>query len=78
MLEERARKFQTELAKKKGQKTQTVAASPKFVQRPPKFLDKPFVNEGAQTAPLDKATALMKRLAAQSQGDAGEEEEDEE
>ena len=46
ILQSRQEKFQRELAKKKGQKTQTEPKSPDFIKRPPKILERPFVNEG--------------------------------
>lgn len=63
MLANRAAKFHAELAKKKGQKTQTKPRSPNFVKRPSKVLDKDFVNEGDQR-PVDKQALLMQKLAA--------------
>lgn len=62
-LEARAMRFQRELAKKKGQKTQTQPKSPNFQKRPQKILDRPFVNEGEQK-PVDKYAEAMKKLAA--------------
>lgn len=64
MLEQRAMRFQRELAKKKGQKTQTKPESPNFVKRPPKILERPFVNEGTQQKSEDKYTEAMRKLAA--------------
>lgn len=61
-LQEQAERFQRELAKKKGQKTQTKPESPKFQKRPPKTLDRPSLNEGTRTG-LDKYTEQMKKLA---------------
>jgi len=46
MLQARAERFQHDLAKKKGQKTQTQPRSPKFVKRTTKFLERSYVNEG--------------------------------
>jgi len=63
-LREKAERFQRELAKKKGQKTQTLPQSPNFVKRSSKILDRSYINEGDQVPPLDKATAAMKALAA--------------
>jgi len=63
MLADRAAKFQQELAKKKGQKTQTQPRSPDFVKRPSKMVEKPFINEGDQRG-TDKQKMLMQRLAA--------------
>lgn len=65
MLASAAAKFHAELAKKKGQKTQTKPRSPDFVQRPKKVLDKDFVNEGTQK-PVDKQALLMQQLAARA------------
>ena len=63
-LREKAERFQRELAKKKGQKSQTLPQSPKFIKRASKILDRSYINEGDQPKPLDKATAAMKALAA--------------
>ena len=63
MLREKAERFQKELAKKKGQKTKTLPQSPNFVKRSSKILDRSYVNEGSQPAPVDKHTAAMKKLA---------------
>ena len=65
MLASAAAKFHAELAKKKGQKTQTKPRSPDFVQRPKKVLDKDFVNEGTRK-PVDKQALLMQQLAARA------------
>lgn len=58
MLAAQAAKFHAELAKKKGQKTQTKPRSPNFVERPKKVLDKDFVNEGPRKQ-IDKQTLMM-------------------
>lgn len=63
-LREKAERFQRDLAKKKGQKSQTKPRSPNFVQRSSKMLDRPYVNEGEIPKVEDKLTTLMKKLAA--------------
>lgn len=46
MMNDRYERFNRELAKKRGQKTQTVPKSPKFIKRPQKIIEKPFADEG--------------------------------
>lgn len=69
-LKAKQERFQKELAKKKGQKTQTVPKSPDFIKRPQKILDRPFVNEGEHQKPEDKYANAMKKIASMSNNDA--------
>lgn len=70
MLQEKAERFQRELAKKKGQKTQTQPKSPKFEKRPNKILDRSYANEGETEKQEDKYTAAMRKLAAEAMKNA--------
>jgi len=63
MLQDKAERFQRELAKKKGQKTQTKPQSPNFIKRPQKLLDRSSMNEGSNLTQEDKYTAHMRKLA---------------
>ena len=66
MLKEKAERFQRELAKKKGQKTQTQPRSPNFVQRATKILDREHYNEGEVAKVEDKFALAMKKLVQTS------------
>ena len=66
-LRAKAERFQRELAKKKGQKTQTQPRSPNFVKREAKILDREHYNEGGPPKTVDKFAEAMKKLVEREQ-----------
>lgn len=59
------------MAKKKGQKTQTKAESPRWAPRnSSKVLDRPYINEGEGQKDEKKMAQAMKQLAAAAKSQA--------